>query len=61
MPESYEFHLPEGLTMSDEVAKEFTSIAHELKLSQAQADKLVALHSGVMTKMLGEVNTRLDG
>lgn len=61
VPESYEFHLPEGLTMSDEVAKEFTGIAHELKLSQAQADKLVALHSGVMTKMLGEVNARLDG
>lgn len=61
VPESYEFHLPEGLTMSDEVAKEFTGIAHELKLSQAQADKLVALHSGVMTKVLGEVNARLDG
>ena len=61
VPENYEFHLPEGLTMSDEVTKEFTSIAHELKLSQAQADKLVALHSSVMTKVLGEVSAKLDG
>ena len=54
VPEEYEFKLAEGLEVSDELRKEFTAIAKECKLTQAQADKLLDLHSNLMLGMLRE-------
>lgn len=48
VPEKYEFHLPEGLTLTEDVEKQFTEIAKSLNLTQEQADKLIKLHSDVM-------------
>lgn len=52
VPEEYEFKLAEGLEVSDDMRKEFTAIAKECKLTQAQADKLLDLHSNLMLGML---------
>jgi len=48
LPEKYEFHLPEGLTLSPEIEQRFTEMAKGLKLTQEQADGLVKLHSDIM-------------
>lgn len=48
VPEKYEFHLPEGLTMTPEIEGQFTEIAKGIGLTQEQADKLVQLHSNIM-------------
>ena len=48
IPEKYEFHLPEGLTMTPEIEGQFTEIAKGIGLTQEQADKLVQLHSNIM-------------
>lgn len=42
VPEKYEFKAPEGFVVDDVLAGEFTPILKDLKLSQEQADKLVA-------------------
>lgn len=48
VPESYEFNLGEGLTITDEQKTAFTAIAKEAKLSQAQADSLLKMHSEII-------------
>lgn len=48
VPKEYQFTLPEGLTITPELTKEFTDIAHEAKLTQAQADSLVKMHADLM-------------
>lgn len=48
IPEKYEFHLPEGLTMTPEIEGQFSEIAKGIGLTQEQADKLVQLHSNIM-------------
>lgn len=48
VPEEYKFTLPEGLTITPELTKQFTEIAHEAKLTQAQADSLVKMHADLM-------------
>lgn len=40
VPESYEFKMPEGVTLDPAAADEFTAIAKELKLSAADAQKV---------------------
>lgn len=47
-PEKYEFHLPEGLSMTPEIEARFTEIAKGIGLTQEQADGLVKLHSDLM-------------
>ncbi len=44
IPDTYSFNLPEGLVLNDELQKQFTEIAHEAKLTQPQADKLIEMH-----------------
>lgn len=39
-PESYEFKMPDGVELDGKAAEEFTSIAKELKLSQADAQRI---------------------
>lgn len=39
-PESYEFTMPEGVALDKTAAEEFTAIAKELKLNQADAQKV---------------------
>lgn len=48
VPEKYEFNLPEGLKMTPELETQFTAIAKEAKLSQAQADSLIKMHSDIV-------------
>ena len=48
VPESYEFNLGEGLTITDEQKTAFTDIAKDAKLSQAQADSLLKMHSEII-------------
>lgn len=40
VPESYEFEMPEGVTIDPAAAEEFASIAKELKLSKEEAQKV---------------------
>lgn len=40
VPESYEFQMPEGVTLDKAAADEFTAIAKDLKLNQEQAQKV---------------------
>ena len=47
-PEKYTFNLPEGLTMTDELEQQFTAIAKEAGITQAQADALVKMHSDIV-------------
>lgn len=48
VPESYEFNLGEGLTITDEQKTAFTAIAKDAKLTQAQADSLLKMHSEII-------------
>lgn len=48
VPENYEFNLGEGLTISAEQKTAFTAIAKDAKLSQAQADSLLKMHSEII-------------
>lgn len=48
VPENYEFNLGEGLTITDEQKTAFTAIAKDAKLTQAQADSLLKMHSEII-------------
>lgn len=48
VPENYEFDLGEGLTITDEQKTAFTAIAKDAKLTQAQADSLLKMHSEII-------------
>ena len=48
VPDNYEFNLGEGLTITDEQKTAFTAIAKDAKLSQAQADSLLKMHSEII-------------
>lgn len=48
VPENYEFNLGEGLTITDAQKTAFTAIAKDAKLSQAQADSLLKMHSEII-------------
>ena len=53
-PESYEFVMPEGIDLDEKAAGEFTDIAKQLKLPQAQAQQLVDLYA---QRMQAQVET----
>lgn len=48
VPENYEFNLGEGLTITEEQKTAFTAIAKDAKLTQAQADSLLKMHSEII-------------
>lgn len=57
-PESYEFAMPEGVQLDKTAADEFTTIAKELKLDQATAQK-VADVGAKMAQRQAEAHTKL--
>lgn len=48
VPETYEFNLPEGLTVSDEQKEAFTAVAKEAKMTQEQANSLLKMHADIV-------------
>ena len=48
VPETYEFNLPEGLTVSDEQKAAFTAVAKEAKMTQEQANSLLKMHADIV-------------
>lgn len=48
VPETYEFNLPEGLTVSDEQKEAFTAVAKEAKMTQKQANSLLKMHADIV-------------
>ena len=60
VPENYEFNLGEGLTITDEQKTAFTAIAKEAKLSQAQADSLLKMHSEIINGYMHEAEEAIE-
>lgn len=60
VPDKYEFHLPEGLTMTPEIEAKFTEIAKGMKLTQEQADGLIGLHSEIMLNAMKQAEAQKD-
>lgn len=60
VPESYEFNLGEGLTITDEQKAAFTAIAKEAKLTQAQADGLLKMHSEILSSYMHEAEEAVE-
>lgn len=48
VPETYEFNLPEGLTISDEQKEAFSAVAKEAKMTQEQANSLLKMHADIV-------------
>lgn len=60
VPENYEFNLGEGLTITDEQKTAFTAIAKDAKLSQAQADSLLKMHSEIINGYMHEAEKAIE-
>lgn len=60
VPENYEFNLGEGLTITDEQKTAFTAIAKDAKLSQAQADSLLKMHSEIINGYMHEAEDAIE-
>lgn len=60
VPENYEFNLGEGLTITDEQKTAFTAIAKDAKLSQAQADSLLKMHSEIINSYMHEAEEAIE-
>lgn len=60
VPESYEFNLGEGLTITDEQKAAFTTIAKEAKLTQGQADSLLKMHSEIINSYMHEAEAAIE-
>lgn len=60
VPESYEFNLGEGLTITDEQKEAFTTIAKEAKLTQGQADSLLKMHSEIINSYMHEAEAAIE-
>ena len=54
VPEKYEFNLPEGMSISDELKSRFTEVAKSAKLTQEQADSLLKMHADTMMEVNGQ-------
>ena len=59
-PEQYEFNLAEGLTIDDELKNQFTTIAKEAKLNQAQVDSLLKMHGDIVLNMIDQANQQAE-
>jgi hypothetical protein len=51
VPEKYEFELPEGIVLNEELTNKATEVFKELKLSNEQAQKLVNIQSDTIMAM----------
>jgi hypothetical protein len=61
IPEKYEFNATEGFEINEALASEFTPVLQELKLTQEQADKLVAFAPRLISESVDSaVNKTLD-
>lgn len=60
VPENYQFNLGEGLTITDEQKTAFTAIAKDAKLSQAQADSLLKMHSEIINGYMHEAEEAIE-
>ena len=60
VPENYEFNLGEGLTITDEQKTAFTAIAKDAKLSKAQADSLLKMHSEIINGYMHEAEEAIE-
>lgn len=56
--DDYQIKIADGLELQDGVRDQFISIAKECKLTPAQADKLVELHSNLMLNQLEALSAR---
>lgn len=50
IPESYEFQMPEGVEIDQDAVQEFSGLAKELKLDQANAQKVADIAVKMMAK-----------
>lgn len=56
--DNYEIKIADGLELQDNVKQEFISLAKECKLTKAQADKLVEMHSNLMLNQVEAISAR---
>ena len=61
VPESYEFNLDEGLTITDELKGKFTEIAKGAKLTQEQANALIDMHSSILLDYMHQTEAKVNG
>lgn len=61
VPESYEFNLGEGLTITDELKGKFTEIAKGAKLTQEQANALIDMHSNILLDYMHQTEAKVNG
>lgn len=61
VPESYEFKLPDGMDLDAVGAEEFTAIAKELKLSQADAQKIADVATRMQQRQMEAHVTTVKG
>ena len=61
VPESYEFNLGEGLTITDELKGKFTEIAKGAKLTQEQANALIDMHSSILLDYMHKTEAKVNG
>ena len=60
VPEEYQFNLGEGLEINDELKGKFTEFAKGANLTQAQADALLQMHSGVVLDMMRQAEDQAN-
>lgn len=61
IPEAYEFKMPEGVEIDKDAAAEFSSIAKELKLDQAGAQKVADVAVKMAQRQLEEHTKQVQG
>lgn len=61
VPEEYQFNIGEGLELTDELKTRFTDIAKGAKLTQEQADALIAMHSDIMLDFIKQNDAKING
>lgn len=61
VPESYEFNLGEGLTITDELKGKFIEIAKGAKLTQEQANALIDMHSSILLDYMHQTEAKVNG
>lgn len=60
-PEQYEaFNVPEGVTVDEQAMQDFTSLAKELNLSQASAQKLIDFQTQFQTAAAAKLQQEID-
>lgn len=60
VPESYEFKMPDGVQLDKAAADEFTAIAKELKLDQANAQRVADIGAKLMQRQVEARNELIN-